>query len=1227
MKKLFMFIVISFGLFLSLTCAASASQMNYVKDVAVDNTVLYWNTAGWDRSKLITYGNYQYTAYWDSDYKLVLARRNLTNDEIQTVKFNDELPDTYYDVGLTQRDNNHRNTAIGISPSNGRLHISFNHHADINKYKVSSENFITNPPATISASDFGATINILGDLDEITYPRFFNDKNDKLYFAFRNGWCAGDADHYLFKYDSISNTWSPVAGTGMVISRGVTPPDPEVNYSAYEHDYIFDSTGSADAPGRLHVTWTWRDIYNERQWDTGLNYMYSDDGGVTWYNNAGTKIADLNASDPVQIDDPGLVAVSAPQGSWIINNGGLVLDSNNQPHVFTARSTILTVNEYETNMHNIHYWRNNATGTWNSQYMEDTTEPICSWRTRGDIAMDSNDDIYAYSLYKGVLYIFQALASENWGNWRMYAISEAFMSGDGMKYDTYRWKESGVLSIPILDKSGSGGTKYVIKEYQIGTAAIPPVPKQLLPLREAGKIIVRWDVTQRADRYDVYRRMSSESVFTKIATVNTKSLRSNYTDTAINDAQIYYYKIKSINEAGESQFSDYEPVVAPLNANNPLKVYLRMDEPFEEVAEDYSGNGNDGMPVNSPGWKTGIMGYAIEFSGKNYLEINDSSTLDGMSTLTVSAWVNISQLPSAGQEYVVIGKDSSSSQASYRLTVNASGTGHFVVNTGGNFYSPGTRANYTTVLSTGTWYHITGTYDGTTVKVYVNGILEGMGSQNISGNIFNGTSKLRIGESASEVSGLVPLKGKIDETRIYSKALDPVEITELYKAAVSGSDNLKGLWKMDEWDGVSVFDSSPSGINSGIVLGGATRVKGQKGRCIRLDGINDYVEIPDNSSLDGMDTLTVSVLFKLEQLPQASTTYVIAGKDKTQDSASYRLAVNSSGTGHFVVSTEDNIWYTEGTEADFTTPLSPGSWYQLVGTYDGTTVKVYVNGVLRGTGTQPISGHIINGSSPVILGDSAASATDLVPVNGYIDETRIYNKALTPAEISALYSTAMSETDTLKAHWKMDEPSGCSVADSSACGLNGGITYYGAGRAAGVDGNCINLDGTNDYVEMPDSSTLNGMSSLTVSAWVNLDQLPQSPQYYVIVGKDETGSEASYRLAVNSSGTGHFVVSTENNYWYSAGTKANFTTALSPGTWYHIVGTYDGTTVKVYVNGVLRGTGTSPISGNIINGACRLRIGYKPEGDFAYLDGKVDDVRVYSRALNATEVQNLYQSY
>lgn len=218
--------------------------------------------------------------------------------------------------------------------------------------------------------------------------------------------------------------------------------------------------------------------------------------------------------------------------------------------------------------------------------------------------------------------------------------------------------------------------------------------------------------------------------------------------------------------------------------------------------------------------------------------------------------------------------------------------------------------------------------------------------------------------------------------------------------------------------------------------------------------------------------------------------------------------------------------------------------------------------------------------------------------------------------------------DGLVGYWKLNESSAGSVAfDSSRFGNNG--TPQGSGgvglprpdtevpSVAFANPRSLSFDGVDDRVDTGDRPLLEGMPAVSVCAWVNIDRLP--PQHYAVVER-----HSLYRIIIGSSGNGHMVVRTTNNGWYTAGTTAGWPVGtIVPGNWYHIVGTYDGNRTRVYVNGVLSGTGAQALSGAIATNSGSFRLGYKSASNIDYTDGKIDEVRVYNRALGIEEIQSL----
>jgi hypothetical protein len=216
-----------------------------------------------------------------------------------------------------------------------------------------------------------------------------------------------------------------------------------------------------------------------------------------------------------------------------------------------------------------------------------------------------------------------------------------------------------------------------------------------------------------------------------------------------------------------------------------LVAAYNFDEGTGTVLHDLSGNGNNGV-VSNASWATaGKFGGALSFTGSlgSWVTINDSRSLDLTKGMTLEAWVDPTTLRSPDQDWVAtISKEhqNSSNDIAYALyAANGTGTpaaGHILV--GSADY--GTQG--TSTISTKTWTFLAATYDGSTLKMYVNGTL--VGSQHVGGSITTTSNPLRIG---GDWSGEM-FTGLIDNVRIYNVPLSQSQISaEMNTAVVSTS--------------------------------------------------------------------------------------------------------------------------------------------------------------------------------------------------------------------------------------------------------------------------------------------------------------------------------------------------------------------------------------------------------------------------------------------------------
>ncbi|MFL5877789.1 MAG: LamG domain-containing protein, partial [Solirubrobacteraceae bacterium] len=198
----------------------------------------------------------------------------------------------------------------------------------------------------------------------------------------------------------------------------------------------------------------------------------------------------------------------------------------------------------------------------------------------------------------------------------------------------------------------------------------------------------------------------------------------------------------------------------------------------------------------------------------------------------------------------------------------------------------------------------------------------------------------------------------------------------------------------------------------------------------------------------------------------------------------------------------------------------------------------------------------------------------------------------------------------LVAAYGFNEGSGGTVADASGSG-NGG-TLSGTTWATGKYGGALSFNGSNSWVTIPDANSLD-LNTFTVSAFVK-PAVTQSG-WRTILLKEKPGALA-YALYANGVSPAAPAVYVENPT--EVGT-ANGPSALPVGQWSYVTGTYDGSALRLYVDGVLKATKNT--SGTVTASAGALRIGGNSVWG-EWFNGAIDEVRIYNRALSATEIAN-----
>jgi hypothetical protein len=165
----------------------------------------------------------------------------------------------------------------------------------------------------------------------------------------------------------------------------------------------------------------------------------------------------------------------------------------------------------------------------------------------------------------------------------------------------------------------------------------------------------------------------------------------------------------------------------------------------------------------------------------------------------------------------------------------------------------------------------------------------------------------------------------------------------------------------------------------------------------------------------------------------------------------------------------------------------------------------------------------------------------------------------------------------------------------------------------GFPGKAIDFDGYEDYINCGNSGSLNLTSGITVEAWIKADYWQNNYWEGTIVGKDDA-YPAGYILRCGENGKLSFVLGL-NGSWVEAVT----TSLMQTGKWYHVAGTYDGGSLKVYINGDFSAMHLA--SGDIGISSKPVQIGDSPGYPGRFFNGKIDEVRIWNTSLSANQIR------
>ncbi len=495
---------------------------------------------------------------------------------------------------------------------------------------------------------------------------------------------------------------------------------------------------------------------------------------------------------------------------------------------------------------------------------------------------------------------------------------------------------------------------------------------------------------------------------------------------------------------------------ATINLGKGLVAHYKFDEQDGATTLiDSSGNHNDGTIHGGVIFVDGVIGKAGSFDGvDDYIEIQHSKNLDITKSIAISTWVNLDNIDTIeyGKDWVsIFTKDNFTTSYGLMMSLGDNKMWSFYHN---GLNKDNTSFNSKNIIRTNQWFHIVVTYDydKNISKIYINNQLKF--SESVNGSIEHNLKSILIAKSGGEWYPYF-LDGKLDDLRIYNRALNEAEIKELYKLGqVKETVNLsKGLvahYKFDEQDGATTLIDSSGNHNDGTIHGGVTFVDGVIGKAGRFDGVDDYVEIK-NHNFNITDSISVSLWRKSknnamllqwgEACPDGDSDY--KGTTLTMGLSRYyeltyhplnenrdKFAVNiNSGTGNYY----DPRIFSVSTE-----PMVEDEYEHLLFVFKDKVLTLYKNGKIISQYHGADKGG--SGNTEKITLDEfkkifISSATIKIGVNesycnyshefnsflnGDLDDLRIYNRALSEAEIKELYGLKNEQNNTQEQYIRDD---------------------------------------------------------------------------------------------------------------------------------------------------------------------------------------------------------------
>ncbi|MFA5764331.1 MAG: LamG-like jellyroll fold domain-containing protein, partial [archaeon] len=634
--------------------------------------------------------------------------------------------------------------------------------------------------------------------------------------------------------------------------------------------------------------------------------------------------------------------------------------------------------------------------------------------------------------------------------------------------------------------------------------------------------------------------------------------------------------VNSSTQTIVANISDASNTSSFIDFDKSLIDYLAMDYYNSTGIYDNSTYNNFGTFVNGASTSdiaTGIRGKTFNFDGSDsgiklpHFNLNDS--------FTVSAWINPSVMTSSTK--IIMSKLASFEMGKY----TGNNSLFCVIGDGSSWRSP--AAVSSTSIVTGQWLHLTCSYNGTALTIYIDGVAEHTAPVAAPGD---NSYSFYIGRS--QTNGY-SWNGSVDEVLVFNRGLSASEVSALY-------------------------DSQSNKFNTTFT----NLAAGQHNYTVYA------IDANGNSNNSGERNFTY---FSSDITPP---TYSLNSTNNTiiGEITNFSIYVNDdialSPNGTYIFSTNNTGSWINESVVNFTAKPSWANVTKTLNSTEGTFVgyRWYLTdnaGNINNTGIYTLTTTPSTDTTPPIITFESPTSDNDSTVNSP-------NQTIVANISDASNTSSFIDFDkSILGYWAMDYYNATGIYDNSSYGNNAsfvtgtGLNY--SNLTAGARGEGLTFDGNNDYLNAGNSSSTNLLTNYTISAWIY--PIGWGGGYGRIVDRGDA-STIGYTLFITSGYDSKTNALVTMHYGATSNTASSNNNVISLSTWQHIVAIYNASGVTYYVNGIFAGYDTS-ITAPVTAPSNPLYIGMRSDSN-RYFNGTIDELMIFNRSISSTEVLALYNS-